>query len=129
MRRDPRLHRLSSEHHHALVLARRVAQAPAIDAELVAMALDAWEAELLPHFRVEEEQLLPALARTDAAHLVELTRADHDALAHLVSAARAGDLEALRAFADRLVAHVRFEERVLFEELQRRDLLATLHHV
>lgn len=129
MRRDPRLHKLSSEHHHALVLARRIAEAPSIDAELVAMALDAWESELLPHFRVEEEQLLPALERTDAAQLAAATRADHDELARLAGRAREGDGEALRAFAERLVAHVRFEERVLFEELQRRDLLAALHHV
>ena len=102
MKRDPRLRALSVDHHHALVIARR---APAQDASWLR---EVFEAQLAPHFAVEEELLLPALERAGAAALVVRTAEDHAALRALVAA---GDNA---GFAERLTAHVRFEERELF---------------
>jgi len=115
MKRDPRLRRLSSEHHHALVLARELCARTAPWSVDAGSALgQRFEAELEPHFRIEETLLLPALRRTGAVELVERTEADHTFLRARLEAARTGDGDAARAFAARLAEHVRFEERTLF---------------
>lgn len=111
MQRDPRLRKLSSDHHHALVLARRLTTLAGEPREVLALA---FERELAPHFRIEEELLLPALHAAGLSNLAERTQADHDRLRALATAAGAGDASAVAAFAALLVEHVRFEERELF---------------
>jgi hemerythrin-like domain-containing protein len=130
MQRDPRLRNLSSDHHRALVLARRALDAPALepaDPALIRQVRQAFADELAPHFHVEEEALLPALAAVGEAALVERTLADHRILRDLV--ARIEQPGALTEFADRLKAHVRFEERELFPAAERRLDAATLEAV
>ncbi len=117
MKRDPRLRGLSSEHHQALVLARsftELAEAAAWSIEEAEGLGRRFDRELEPHFRVEEEVLLPALRAAGAAALVERTEADHAFLRTSVAAARTGVVAAARAFGERLHEHVRFEERELF---------------
>ena len=124
MKRDPRLHPLSSDHHHALALARRAARAaaepsgPAADAvwrEVRSLFL----ADLTPHFDVEERILLPALRAAGEVELVERTLAEHAAIRACV--ADEGEVRSrLATFATLLTEHVRFEERVLFEVAQAR---------
>ena len=115
MNRDIRLHGLSSDHHRALVLARSVDDLAASwtddDGAVLGRRFDA---ELEPHFRVEDDVLLPALRRAGAAALADRTAEDHAFLREQIAAARAGDGGAARAFGQRLGAHVRFEERELF---------------
>lgn len=121
MKRDYRLRGLSSEHHHALVLARwvRSRRAPEWSAGAGEALGKRFAAELAPHFAVEEEILLPALLATGAGELVDRTLADHAALRGLSERAAKGDGEAAAAFASRLTAHVRFEERELFPACER----------
>ncbi len=102
MKRDERLRGLSVEHHHALVLARALEGGAAVP-DLTAR----FATELEPHFRIEEEVLLPALAAAGGAALVARTLDDHGALRRLVR-------EHAAAFGRRLREHVRFEERELF---------------
>lgn len=133
MKRDPRLHRLSSEHHHALVLARSLEsrEGPWSASDGAALA-ERFATELEPHFRVEEELLLPPLAFTSARALAERTRADHEALRAALEAARAGDAEAARALGALLREHVRMEERELFpacEALLDDDVLERVERV
>jgi hypothetical protein len=112
---------LSSEHHQALVLARRIAQAgrsAGADARLVDEVLGSMRDQLEPHFAVEERSLLPALAAVGETALVERTLADHRHLREL--AAHLAAPGALPAFGRQLAAHVRFEERELFEVCQQR---------
>ncbi len=123
MRRDPRLQALSTDHHHALVLARDAQRASVsrdagqIDG-LVTRVREAFARELEPHFRIEEELLLPALEAAGEHALVARVRDDHAAL-RLASDAEGLDAEQrLAAFAAKLEAHVRFEERELFEVAQ-----------
>ncbi len=72
-----------------------------------------FEAELAPHFAVEEDLLLPALRAAGGEALAARTAADHEALrAHLAAAAASPGR--LAEFAEALRAHVRFEERELF---------------
>ena len=119
MKRDPRLRGLSSEHHQALVLARSLT-GPRGEWTLddAARLRRRFATELEPHFRVEEELLLPALRRAGAVELVERTEADHAFLRERV-AALADDEADARAFGERLRDHVRFEERELFPACER----------
>jgi hypothetical protein len=121
--RDPRLRRLSSDHHHALVLALDARRASDAGTETVADGWDrvlaAFSRDLDPHFAVEESILLPALEAAGQAPLAERTRREHAQLRAL-AASRAEDPRArLASFAALLEAHVRFEERELFEAAQR----------
>ena len=120
MKRAPALHPLSHDHHHTLVQCMRLRRATAEDAAQVrADFLAHWEAEVARHFRVEEEVLLPAFARHGDVHDAAVVRAlcDHVEIRRDVAALAdvpEADPEALHALAERLDAHVRHEERVLF---------------
>lgn len=121
MKRDARLHGLTSDHHHALVLARRVAREHATGgADLVRIVRETFERELAPHFAVEEEVLLPALAEAGEVALVERTREEHALLHGHLAAAEAGDMARLADFAALLERHVRFEENELFPAAEAR---------
>ena len=107
MRRHPALVALSHDHHHALVHARRLREGDDSGfAEFFAR-------DLVRHFRQEEEVVFPLLAEV-GDEPPELAQA-------LLEHAR------IRALARRpgpelgelLDAHVRLEERVLFETIQR----------
>jgi hemerythrin-like domain-containing protein len=120
MHRHPHLHGLSSDHHDALVLARELERAAARWTPADGAALAArFARELEPHFRIEEELLLPALEARGEGSLAERTRADHARLRAEVAAAAAGDGAAVRRFAEVLFEHVRFEERELFPACER----------
>lgn len=113
MKRDLRLRGLSSDHHRALVLARTLRGASANGAMLAA----AFAAELEPHFRIEDEELLSVLALgpdAESRALAARTAEDHAHLRAEAARAAAGEPVDLEAFALRLEAHVRFEERELF---------------
>jgi hemerythrin-like domain-containing protein len=115
VKRDQRLHGLSSDHHAALVLARRLERASASgDAALVGAVSQAMEAALEDHFRIEEEVLLPALREAGELEMVARVEVDHRLLRAEAAGARAGDLAAAAGLAERLREHVRFEERELF---------------
>lgn len=115
--RHPSLQGLSRDHHHALVLARNLRKAEVPIGEV----LDGWRSHVVPHFAVEERELLPLCHGGDAelvAH-AETIRTDHAALRsmveHLSATSSASEATAL---ADRLESHVRFEERVWFPALE-----------
>jgi hemerythrin-like domain-containing protein len=123
MKRHPALAPLSRDHHHALVMARRLRRAGEDDAADVAQAfLEHWEAEERLHFRVEEEVLLPTYAAYgDPDHpAVVRTLLDHILIrrdaAELAAGARPALLHELGA---RLAEHVRLEENELFPLVER----------
>ncbi len=118
MKRSPALVRLSREHHAALVLAKRAQRAADADAESArrfgATLAERFATELDPHFRIEEESLLPALNKAGGGELTPRTLAEHRELRALLADAGSGDGASLRRFGELLEAHVRFEERELF---------------
>src|SRR5262245_9011889 len=62
MKRSPELRDLSEDHHYGLVAARQLRRAAAGEApldEAVELFLSTWRTEIAPHFRSEEEILLP----------------------------------------------------------------------
>lgn len=120
MKRHPCLVPLSDDHHRALVLARRLLRCGSAPEELDSLESEsrrAFEAELEPHFQVEERWLVPALDRAGATRLTERLRSDHDRIRRLVGDAWTRD--AAQALGALLERHVRFEERVLFPEAER----------
>jgi hypothetical protein len=125
MKRDARLAGLSSDHHQALVLARRVESGTLSATEVRAR----FENELAPHFAVEEEVLLPALRAMGAGALAERTAGEHAGIRDALSRAEAGDAAALAELAALLIAHVRFEERDLFPACEARLAASVLEAV
>jgi hypothetical protein len=128
MKRSAALAPLSRDHQHALDAALRLRRAgPESVDEAVAHFQRFFEGEGRRHFAIEERLLLPALPAGDDdwASCVRRVRADHDAIraaadAFGPGAAGATDVAAARSLGQRLADHVRFEERVAFELLERR---------
>lgn len=123
MKRHAQLQDLSREHHGALKLARaarHAAESGAADqlATQARRVAQAFAAELDPHFRVEEQGILPLLAQAGEHALVQRTQDEHAELRRLVAALSRPDAATLSRFAELLAAHVRFEERELFEAAQ-----------
>jgi hemerythrin-like domain-containing protein len=128
MNRSPALAPLSRDHQHALDAALRLRRA---EAGTVAAALEHFhrffDQEGRRHFAIEERLLLPALPGDDPAWAPHVARVrdDHQAI-RAQATALAGPYDpddvvaAARTLGERLNAHVRFEERVLFEMLEQR---------
>jgi hypothetical protein len=121
VKRHPALVPLSDDHHRALVLARRLRR---FEKGALPEALDALSREvrrelardLEPHFRAEEQALLPALEARGGEASAERIRQDHARLRALVrgpwSPHTPEELGSL------LEGHVRFEDRVAFPEAE-----------
>jgi len=125
MLRDKSLIPLSHQHQHALALCVRIDRASPIHES----DLPAWQSEIAGHFRTEiavhfsaeANRIFPAARQfEELSPLVDDLLADHAILRERFAAAEAGRLSAqeLTAFAQRLSAHIRKEERGLFERLQ-----------
>ena len=117
MKRSDALAPLSRDHHRALKVALRARRtddegAAAAAAEFVAFMAEHGE----PHFRAEERELLPLVS----GELAERTRREHaDLRARAEALGSGGDAAAVQAAGEALHDHVRFEERLLFPELER----------
>jgi hypothetical protein len=130
MKRSDALTPLSHDHQHALDAALWLRRA---DDGTAAAAIDRFreffEREERRHFAIEEEWVLPVLPADDAewSPAVERVLADHAAIR--AAAESVADAEGARALGDRLHDHVRFEERTLFEIIERRLAPAELERL
>ncbi len=125
MLRDKSLIPLSRQHQHALALCVRIDRASPIPAG----DIPAWQAEIVQivqaeigiHFAAEEQVVLPA-ARLfpELVPLVEELITDHEHLRESFSNAETGNMDAeeVAEFARHMSAHIRKEERQLFERMQ-----------
>jgi hemerythrin-like domain-containing protein len=127
---------LSREHHTALVLARtaqRAVDASTIDAaDLANPASDAlraataaieahWHATMSSHFE-REERLIQLAGDALDTQSVQRILAEHAELRMLAAGlCDLGPVDRLRRFANLIRTHVRYEERVLFPQLQAHD--------
>ncbi len=125
MLRDPALHPLSRQHQHALALCVRIDRGqrstPAELAEWQREIVSLFNQEIRFHFDAEERVLFPAAERfPELRLLVSDLRREHVELRRAVDCAAAGtmDAPALTACSALLSAHIRREERELFERLQ-----------
>ena len=118
MKRNPELRDLSEEHHYSLVAARTLrlaAEGKRSLSDAVAAFWEQWEREIGPHFRSEEEMLLPAFAGHPGSDaLIARTLAEHAALRELTRSLPESAAETARL----LHAHIRFEERELFPAIE-----------
>jgi hemerythrin-like domain-containing protein len=125
MLRNKNLIPLSHQHQRALALCVRIDRAQPIPAS----NLEAWQAEMAQlfdqeikiHFAAEERALFPAARRfPELVPLIEELMSDHLLLRERFSQAEVRRMSAgdLRLFAQHLSAHIRKEERQLFERLQ-----------
>ena len=124
MKRHRHLQDLSREHHHALQLALPAPRTETTDnhalIESSATACRvAFRDELDAHFLVEETPLIPLLRAAGEAVRVAQVERDHAELRGLSVRLGRPDAATLLAFAERLSAHVRFEEREVFELVER----------
>ena len=133
MKRHPSLIPLSHDHHDTLVVAQGLIRgrptAPRsdwpTDRRAQADRLAAFfESTLRPHFAAEEAEVFPLAERLlpDHTDLVNALRKDHaDLRAEILALPARSDADLavrLPALGARLEAHVRTEERVLFQALQ-----------
>lgn len=127
MKRSPELRDLSEQHHHGLVAARQLRRAAqgTVPLELaVTQFLERWREEIQPHFRREEEVLLPGYARVVPAdhELIVRTLTEHVALRRAIRALEQAHGEERVRLAQEigqgLDDHIRFEERVLFPAME-----------
>jgi len=122
MKRVTQLRKLSSDHHLALVLAKRAKRAASGDdrdqqRELAEEIVAKFPHELEPHFLLEEEYLLEPLRKYGEFALVEQLIAEHAELRKLITNTD-NQQHFLSQFGTALERHVRFEERELFVVVQ-----------
>jgi len=119
---------LSHDHHHGLVLAQlikknspRYQNLPNDTEGKVNYTLNAYEKELLPHFKKEEEYLFPVVKgkteKTD--HLIDDLLNEHKIITNLVLRLQSDSdkEELLNELGNVLTNHIRKEERELFAVL------------
>lgn len=109
----------SREHHFGLLLCWKIREGLRLDVapkRIKRYAEWYWENYLIPHFGFEERYILPILGSEH--ELAAKTKEDHRRL-HGLFLQRDNLAENLRAIEKELTAHIRFEERTLFNEVQR----------
>jgi hemerythrin-like domain-containing protein len=136
MLRDKNLIPLSHQHQRALALCVRIDRAsPIAEADLGAWQSEIaqlFQSEIGAHFAAEEQIVFPAAAKFDELKaLVEELISEHADLRAQFARAGARDVSSkdVAALAQRLSAHIRKEERRLFESMQKllsREELALL---
>lgn len=87
-----------------------------IDQQLIDRVQDVFISELAPYFDIVERAILPELSKLGEQGLVDKTLDDHKLLRHLIS--QLNEADNLQLFAETLIAHVKFEEQILFGACQ-----------
>jgi iron-sulfur cluster repair protein YtfE (RIC family) len=139
MLRDKNLIPLSHQHQRALALCVRIDRAqpiPVPDLQAWQAEIEQLEPEIEIHFCAEERVLFPAARQfPELLPLVEELIADHASLRESFSQSKARGMsgEGLSSFAQQFSAHIRKEERQLFERVQQlmnaKDLAALGIHL
>lgn len=110
---------LSRDHHHALLLVWKIKTglSKGIAAERIKNYANwFYLTHLLPHFNLEEKYLFPILGSKNI--LIEQALAEHQKLSNLFG--ENTDLEVvLKLIEIELENHIRYEERILFNEIQK----------
>ncbi len=119
IKRNESLKPLSRDHHHGLLLCWKIRQGIKlnVEPERVKKYLDwFWISYLKPHFEIEEEYVFPILGKDNA--LVKQALSEHRRLKRLFE--NKDDLsKTISLIEEELEKHIRFEERVLFNEIEK----------
>lgn len=134
LKRHKALVSFSREHHHGLLLSWKIRSgfSKNIEVERIKTYAD-WffENHLVPHFELEETHIFPLLEPSN--ELVKRALADHRRLKRLFKTE--DEIEkSLSKIEEELEQHIRFEERVLFPEIQKvatedqLNVIEKIHH-
>lgn len=119
LKRHKALQPFSREHHHGLLLSWKIRTGFSKKIELGRIKAYAdwfFENELAPHFELEEKHIFPLL---DADHeLIKRALAEHRRLTRLFADTKNIE-KSLHKIEEELEQHIRFEERILFPEIQK----------
>jgi iron-sulfur cluster repair protein YtfE (RIC family) len=119
IKRHIALQPISHDHHQGLLVCWKIRTgiAKLIAPQRIKKFVDFYfHTHLLEHFRLEEEFIFPILGIKN--DLVIQAYADHASIKHIINLK--DDLEmALIILERQLLAHIRFEERILFNEIQK----------
>ena len=118
IKRTEFLKSISREHHHGLLICWKIRTGlkKKIEPERIKRYIDwFWEIHLKQHFEIEEKYIFPILGNEH--ELVKKALAEHHRLNRLFEAITE-HLKNLSSIAEELESHIRFEERILFNEIQ-----------
>ena len=118
LKRHKSLQPLSRDHHHGLLLSWKIRQGLKKEVEVDRIKIYSdwfYVTHLIPHFEMEEAHVFSLLAEDHPLRIQAI--AEHKEIKELVNTTT--NLEdTLNTLADVLEGHIRFEERVLFPEIQ-----------
>ena len=121
IKRSAQLTPLSRQHHEGLLFAWKLRQGIkfGIEGERMAAFVEwFWPLHLVPHFKKEEELLTPVLGSTSP--LIQQMFAEHDTIRGMIEAVTpATPYPQFNLLADNITDHIRFEERTLFNEVEK----------
>jgi|GEM_PF-385278 len=119
IKRNKALQGVSREHHHGLLLCWKIRTgfSKGIPEERIKKYVDwFYTTHLIPHFELEENYMFPILGNDD--ELVKKALAQHKRL-HRLFAGTDTLSRSLSLIEEELEQHIRFEERILFNEIQK----------
>jgi len=118
IKRHDALKQLSREHHHGLLLCWKLREGFRKDIStkrIKKYTIHFWKKNLRHHFQLEEKHIFPILG--DNHPLVKKALSQHRRLQRLFED-KADTSKSLSLIEEELELHIRFEERVLFNEIQ-----------
>ncbi len=126
LKRDKALQPVSHDHHQGLLLCWKIRKGISknVAPERMKNYTD-WffKTHLIPHFELEESLLFPILGNDH--ELIKKALAEHRRLKRLFEA-EINLIENLSLIEEELEQHIRFEERILFQEIQNLGTAAEL---
>lgn len=119
LKRDKALQPVSHDHHHGLLLCWKIRTGISKNVAPQRMKIYTdwfFKTHLIPHFELEESLLFPILGTNHA--LIKKALAEHRRLKRLFEA-ESDLIKNLSLIEEELEQHIRFEERILFGEIQK----------
>lgn len=119
LKRHKALQSLSRDHHHGLLLSWKIRSGLSkkiIPKRIWDYAQWFFETHLIPHFELEEQHIFTILGPNNA--FVKKALDDHKSLKELFTKMDKNS-QTLNKIEEELEQHIRFEERILFPEIQK----------
>jgi|SRR5690606_60491 len=129
LKRHKALQPLSREHHHGLLLSWKIRAGFSKNVAPERIRTYAnwfFENHLIPHFEIEERIIFPILEKNH--EFIKRAMSEHRRLKRLFSETE-DDTKILSKIEEELEQHIRFEERVLFPEIQKVATDTQLLHI
>lgn len=126
IKRNTSLQAVSREHHHGLLLSFKIRQGVKLHVEPVRIINYLkwfWTNHLKPHFEFEERFMFPVLEDSNPLFKQVLSEHKHIELLFLELEQKCENINLIEK---ELSEHIRFEERILFKEIEERATKAQL---